>query len=262
MPALGKPYRPLIALPKKVVDIDPANESVSDAYFTAYDLLRTLVVAAKMVPNIIAIHAVASSVAVTTGPTLDAGVSKTAELNEPGSAYVQSQNVPQSEKRTDPGSDAEQSLPSQRSQSTSKQSEAGPETSDDCNKQSGSVQDPRLASQSSTLENVKPTNELMSGLDPKRASPDKMSRLERGLAPRPQSQLTTGPNKESTIFRLAGHSGANERYKAHRLLERHMTTGQLSSKLPFFKCIRSSRDRHINGRQCYGYRCFRCSRKD
>lgn len=194
MPAPGEPYRPLLALPKKVMEMDPAYTSVSDAFFTAYDPPKTLVVAAVMVPDITNVHAT-SPVVPTPGQGLDVGASKTADLSQASSVSVKSQIVPQPGKATDPGSDPGQGLRSHQPQSGSKQQGTGPETLDDPGKQSGTVQDPRMASRLSTLKHAKPTNQVIAGLDPERASGDQMSRMESALAPRPQSTLIIGPNK-------------------------------------------------------------------
>lgn len=196
MPAPGEPYRPLLALPKKLMDMDPAYRSVSDAFFTAYDPPKTLVVAAAMVADMNTVHAVASPVVPTPGPGLDVGASKTVTLNEPSSVSVNVQIVPPPGKTSDPGSDPGSHQP----QFESNQQGTGPETLKSPGKQRGTVQDPGMASRSSTLETTKPTNQVVSGLDPEGISPDQTSRMESTLAPRPHSQLTVSPNKQPDIF--------------------------------------------------------------
>ena len=81
MPAPGEPYRPLIALPEKVRDIDPWYADCSDAFFTAYDPPRTLVPVAAMVPETTTSSS-ASSPTPTPGPSLDIGLEQTTVTNK------------------------------------------------------------------------------------------------------------------------------------------------------------------------------------
>ncbi len=200
MPAPGEPYRPLLALPKKFMEIDPAYSLVSDAFFTAYDPPKTLAVATAMAPDVTTVQATASPMVPTPGPVVDMGASKTAEMKEPSSVSVQSQSVPPSGKTTDPGSGLGQDLHSHQPQPGSTQPGMSAETLDDPNKQSGTVQDPGMASRSSRLELAKPTEEAISRLGPDRASPNQMSRMESALAPKPQSELPASPNKQPDIL--------------------------------------------------------------
>lgn len=49
-PKLGEPYRPLLAMPPQITDLDPAFARCTDGFFTAYDPPRALTPASAMAP--------------------------------------------------------------------------------------------------------------------------------------------------------------------------------------------------------------------
>jgi len=88
MPAPGEAYRPLIALPDKVKQIDPAWSACSDAFFTGFDPPRTLVASGAMVPDVTSSHSVADPAAAIPSPSLNAGPEKTVFENRPQTISV------------------------------------------------------------------------------------------------------------------------------------------------------------------------------
>lgn len=194
MPAPGEPYRPLIALPKKVMEIDPAYASVSDAFFTAYYPPRTLVVAAAMAPDITTSQVITAPVTATPGPELSLGASKTVQPKESAHTPVQSQAAPQAVRTTDPESTT---LPSHHSEQGLKQNGGDSETSAYLDQQSSTLGDPGLGPLSSESGNSKATTQMLD-IDPERASPEQMLPAESAFIPKTQSQPMTAPGTESS----------------------------------------------------------------
>ena len=77
-PALGEPYRPLIAIPSQVRSMIPWFQYCTDLWFTGFDPPKTLVLAAAMAPPVTISDPVGPTVTPRASATQDPGVKKTA----------------------------------------------------------------------------------------------------------------------------------------------------------------------------------------
>ena len=79
-PALGEPYRPLLALPQQIRNLDPFFKDCTDGYFTGYDPPRTLEPATAMAAPVTTRVPITSSATAAPGFAKDPGPSKTAQI--------------------------------------------------------------------------------------------------------------------------------------------------------------------------------------
>ena len=79
-PQPGEPYRPLIALPRQIKEIDPWCQNCTDLFSTAFDPPHTLVPATAMVPEPTTSQLIDPPMMPTPSPALDVGPQKTSEI--------------------------------------------------------------------------------------------------------------------------------------------------------------------------------------
>ena len=102
-PEPGEPYRPLIAIPSKVLEIDPWFGNCTPMWFSAYDPPSALRPATALAPIITANDPQSLPVIPMPSPTLDLGARQTAAgENPPGPSPTQGQKSPSPEKTIDP----------------------------------------------------------------------------------------------------------------------------------------------------------------
>ena len=93
-PALGEPYRPLIAIPSQVRSMVPWFQYCTDLWFTGFDPPKTLVPAAAMAPPVTSSDPVASTVTPQVSATQDPGAKKTAAGGDPTTLPPPLQHAP------------------------------------------------------------------------------------------------------------------------------------------------------------------------
>ena len=82
-PQPGEPYRPLIAMPKQILEMRPYFSRCVDNFFTGFDPPRTLAPAAALAPSTTTTSPVAFTTAPKPSPTPDVGAKKTANGEPP-----------------------------------------------------------------------------------------------------------------------------------------------------------------------------------
>ncbi len=101
-PEPGEPYRPLIAVPSKVLEIDPWFGNCTPLWFSAYDPPSALRPATALAPIVTAQDPQNPPVVPIPSPTPDPGARKTAAGNKPVPTPAQGQNAPSPQKTLDP----------------------------------------------------------------------------------------------------------------------------------------------------------------
>lgn len=101
-PEPGEPYRPLIAVPSKVLEIDPRFGNCTPLWFSAYDPPTALRPATALAPIVTAKDPQSPPVVPMPSPTHDPGARNTAAGNNPAPTPAQSQNSPLPQKTMDP----------------------------------------------------------------------------------------------------------------------------------------------------------------
>ena len=196
-PEPGEPYRPLIALPRKIKDLDPWYENCTDAFFTGLDPPRTLEIATAMA-SATAFSATTSNskstpLVPTPSPTQHAGAAKTVNTDRSTPAPSQMQLAPEMNKTMDSGSD---NVPgeSDQQQHISDQGQDGHSPKTDINHPD---QQSSVEGKTGNLDHAEPTNNGLSNVDPENISPGQMSQIKSALAPTPKDQPTPGRNQEA-----------------------------------------------------------------
>ena len=117
MPQPGVPYRPIVAVPQKINELNPLFKMCQNMFFTAWDPPRALVVATNLVPAITTTQSQVSttpSLASRTpkpGPKDSESTSRTPPAPEP----AQTLKTPQAQQTTGPGSKVQSEGPSNQS---------------------------------------------------------------------------------------------------------------------------------------------------
>ncbi|KAK3170980.1 hypothetical protein OEA41_003064 [Lepraria neglecta] len=188
-PEPGEPYRPLIALPSKIKEIDPWYGNCSDLFFTAFDPPRTLEIAVAMnsaSPTTTTSISGPTPLAPTPSPTQDAGARKTVPTSTSTPTPSQEQFAPQD---IDPGeSDKQQHTGDPRTQ------EAGLSEDGNSLKTDTGYPDQQSSVQAkiSSLGHAEPTTDIIPNADPENVSPEQTSRIKSAHSPTPKSQPTPG----------------------------------------------------------------------
>ena len=82
-PQPGEPYRPLVAMPKQILEMRPYFSRCVDNFFTGFDPPRTLAPAAALAPSTTTTSPIAFTTAPKPSPTPDVGAKKTANGEPP-----------------------------------------------------------------------------------------------------------------------------------------------------------------------------------
>lgn len=108
MPQPGVPYRPIVAVPQKINDLNPLFKVCQNMFFTAIDPPRALVVATNLVPKITTTHSQVSPTPPMASRTLkpDPEDSESTSRAPPVPQPAQTLNPPQPRQTTGPGSKA------------------------------------------------------------------------------------------------------------------------------------------------------------
>lgn len=101
-PEPGEPYRPLIAIPSKVLELDSGFESCTAKFFTAYDPPTALRPATALAPLVSTKDSHGPPAVPMPSPTHDSGARKTVTASNEAPIPAQGQNLPLPEKTTDP----------------------------------------------------------------------------------------------------------------------------------------------------------------
>ncbi|KAL2051529.1 hypothetical protein ABVK25_008191 [Lepraria finkii] len=188
-PEPGEPYRPLIALPNEIKEMDPWYGNCSDLFSTAFDPPRTLEIAVAMnsaSPTTTTSVSGPTPLAPTPSPTQDAGARKTVPTGASTPTPSQKQFAPQD---IEPGeSDKQQHTGDSRTQ------KAGLSEDGNSLKTDTSYPDQQSSVQVkiSSLGHAMPMTDIIPNADLENVSPEQTSRTKSAHSPTPKSQPTAG----------------------------------------------------------------------
>ena len=106
MPQRGVPYRPIVAVPQKIKELNPLFKMCQNMFFTALDPPRALVAATNLVPKITTTHSQVSSTPSTASrtPKPNRKDSESTSPTPPAPEPAQTLKPPQPQQTTRPGS--------------------------------------------------------------------------------------------------------------------------------------------------------------
>ena len=165
MPQPGVPYRPIVAVPQKINDLNPFFAICEDIFFTALDPPRALVAATNLVPKLTTTHSQATTTPAIPSPTRDLGPKETGSASHTPSARKLAQ--------AGPGSDVENEGPGNENDPYTGSGGGSGKGADppSNNFPSATDSDPKQGPESESGTELRPNGDVKQGSDPSSSDP-------------------------------------------------------------------------------------------